>query len=122
MLFACGIQPKPTPTSRPTMAIGSHNPYLGGDPVTAVTNTKTACGTRPGATIVDWAHEVMQAHLECVTAVCQQRQAALAILVKSGRYQLSQQSWVAPERSCRRGRHPSAGAIAVELDRLVTQG
>jgi hypothetical protein len=57
--------------------------------MTVATDTKITCGTRPGTMTIARAHEAMRAHLTCATGTCRQRQAALAVLVKAGRYQLS---------------------------------
>jgi hypothetical protein len=56
--------------------------------MTTATYTGIPCDTRPGTMTVERAHQAMQAHLTCATATCKQRQAALAVLVKAGRYQL----------------------------------
>jgi hypothetical protein len=47
------------------------------------------CQPSPDAITVDRAHELMQEHLRCPTGRCPQRQAALAVLVESGRYVLA---------------------------------
>ncbi|MFF0492640.1 hypothetical protein ACWDSJ_24480 [Nocardia sp. NPDC003482] len=47
------------------------------------------CDIHPGPLTVDLAHHVMQRHLACAGSECRQREAALELLVETGRYVLN---------------------------------
>jgi hypothetical protein len=54
--------------------------------------TGTACGQAPRRLSLDQAHMIMQQHSRCTAIRCQQRKAALALLVQTGQYVLADQA------------------------------
>jgi len=59
-----------------------------GPAATSVIDPTVECAVAPEQPTVEQAHQIMQTHLRCRTAMCERRRAALAVLVATGRYVL----------------------------------